>query len=108
MLGEATATLVALERLLARVVPHVPHQRALLPEAAAAERAYMRLLLQVCPEMHLLGILRRPPPIRAGLALAQPAPSEGPGQGEGAGNQGQSGLKERTAMGRGPGPTLVL
>ena len=73
MLGETTATLVALEGLLARVVPHVPHQRALLPEATAAERAHVRLLLQVRPEVHLLGILQRPP-IRAGLALAQPAP----------------------------------
>lgn len=78
MLSKAAATLVALEGLLARVVPYVPHERALLPEASAAEWAHVRLLLQVCPEVHLLGILWRPT-IRASLALALPAPSEGPG-----------------------------
>lgn len=60
MLCEATATLVALERFLACVVPHMPHQRALLPEASAAELAHMGLFFQMCPEVHLLGILGRP------------------------------------------------
>lgn len=57
MLREATATLVALERFLACVVPHMPHQRALLPEASAAELAHVGLFFQVCPEVYLLGIL---------------------------------------------------
>lgn len=60
MLCKATATLVALERFFACVVPHMPHQRALLPEASAAELAHVGLFFQMCPEVHLLGILGRP------------------------------------------------
>lgn len=80
VLGKATATLVALEGLLARVVPHMPHQRALLPEASAAKRAHMWFLLQVCPEVHLLGILWRPT-VRVNLASATAFPASLWGQG---------------------------
>lgn len=68
MLSETPAALVAFEGLLAGVVPHMPHQGALLPEASATELAHMWLLLQVCSEVHLLGILRRP--VYASLTLA--------------------------------------
>lgn len=80
VLGKASAALVALEGLLARVVPHVPHQRALLPEASAAERAHVRLLLQVRPEVHLLGILQRDPPSGwRGLGVPSAPGGAGPG-----------------------------
>lgn len=59
MLCETTATLVALEGFLACVVPHMPYQGALLPETSAAELAHVRLFFQMCPEVHLLGILGR-------------------------------------------------
>lgn len=59
VLRETTATLVALEGFLACVVPHMPHQGALLPEASAAELAHVGLFFQMCPEVHLLGILGR-------------------------------------------------
>lgn len=71
MLGKATATLVALEGFLARVVANMPHQGALLPEASAAIWAHVRLLFQVRPEVYLLGILRRPT-VRINLVLSTP------------------------------------
>lgn len=58
MLSKATATLVALERLLARVVADVAHQGALFPEALVAELADVGLLVKMGPEMDLLGVLR--------------------------------------------------
>lgn len=58
MFRKPPPALVALERLLACVVPDVTHQRALLPEAPAAVLAHVGLVLQVRPEVNLLGILQ--------------------------------------------------
>lgn len=57
VLCKASPTPVALERFLSSVVADVAHQRALLPEAAAAELAHEGLVLEVRAEMDLLGIL---------------------------------------------------